>query len=91
MAFDTNKIPVLSRDIIARNDENGMLLFQVHTDEMYFVPFATYYSFIAKCDGSQTIEEIITDIDYGPDVKEGEKNIDGFVQELLKRDIITLW
>jgi hypothetical protein len=47
----------LSKDVILRRDPAGLLLFQVRTDEMYFVPHAAA-ALLKLVDGSRTLGEI---------------------------------
>ncbi len=47
----------LSNDVILRRDPAGLLLFQVRTDEMYFVPHAVA-ALLSFVDGSRTLGEI---------------------------------
>lgn len=89
MKYDNNTIPVLSYDVIARNDKNGILLFQVYSDEMYFVSFAAHEQIISKCDGSKTMKEIIGSINLPEPTK--LQHIHTFFKELEKRQIITIW
>ena len=89
MKFNINSIPLLSSDVITRKDKNGILLFQVHSDEMYFVSFAAYEHIISKCDGSKTIDEIINDIDLTN--MTDDNSIHTFFRELESRQIIVLW
>lgn len=89
MDFNYNTLPILSRDIIARQDSNGVLLFQVKTDEMYFVSQAAYQSILLHCNGSQTLREMI---EQSPSTTEGkEQDFEQFICELQKRKIIELW
>lgn len=91
MELNYHSLPVLSRDIIARNDRNGMLLFQVYTDEIYFVPFAVYNNFIVKCNGSQTLEEIVAKLDEEFRTEQGKEQLKKFIQQLLNKQILQLW
>jgi hypothetical protein len=91
MELDYNSLPLVSKDIIARNDANGILLFQVYTDEMYFVTFNIFNSFITKCNGSQTLQEIVREMGNAFGTKEAKEQISQFVNELLERKIIELW
>ena len=47
----------LSKDVIVRRDPSGLLLFQVRTDEMYFVPHGAA-ALLKLADGSRTLAEI---------------------------------
>lgn len=86
MSTFNDSIPLISSDVIARKDKNGMLLFQVYSDEMYFVSLSAYEQIISKCDGSKTVGELIDDIRT-----DNPSAIYSFLQELESRQIITLW
>lgn len=89
--LDKNALPVLSKDIISRKDDNGMLLFHVYTDEIYFIPFAAYDALLGKCNGSQTVQEIISTLPSEFITGDGRKRVDMFFNSLLEREIIQLW
>jgi hypothetical protein len=91
MNQDYDSIPVLSKDIIARKDTNGMLLFQVKSDEMYFISFNAYKSFLRNCDGSQTLWEVIGRSGMDIHDAEVEKSLEKFVDALCAKNIIELW
>jgi hypothetical protein len=91
MKLNKNLVPILSDDVIVRKDKNGMLLFQVYSDEMYFIPFSAYHSFLVKCDGSKTLKEIMDGIKYAATFVDKELRINNFINGLLQRKIITLW
>ncbi len=88
-----DSIPFLSKDVITREDENGMLLFQVPTDEMYYVNEEAY-SVLELLDGSITIEEIVEQLEASNNLfksKSGKHHFMNFVNELKKREIIEIW
>ncbi len=88
--MDYQAIPILSKDIISRKDSNGILLFQVQSDEMYFVTPVVYQSVIAKCDGSKTLAEISGQ--FPDSIKKNDLKIfEQFIDDLIKRNIIALW
>jgi len=89
MKLNINSIPLLYSDVIARKDKNGILLFQVRSDEMYFISFVAYEQIILKCDGSKTIDEIIKGLDLTKMID--DNSIYTFFRELENRKIISLW
>ena len=91
MKYAVDTIPILSRDVIKREDANGVLLFQVYSDEMYFVSFPAYDLFVSQCDGSSTLENIVKNMGEEFQTKDGENKVEYFIEELLNRKIIQLW
>ena len=91
MKHAADAIPILSRDVIKRDDANGVLLFQVYSDEMYFVSFPAYESFVSQCDGSATLGSIVEKMGGIQETPEGMEKIDDFIDELLRREIIHFW
>ena len=90
---DLNAIPVLSEHVMTRKDRNGMLLFEIPTDEMYFVTPNGFY-LVSLCNGSQTLAEIVNDLSArhtGPDFDELRSELLGFYSELKKRKLIQFW
>lgn len=90
---DLNAIPVLSEHVMTRKDSNGMLLFEIPTDEMYFVTDDGFF-LISLCNGSQTLGEIISGLnelqpESGSDALKTE--LLGFYSELEKRKLIHFW
>lgn len=88
--FDMNSIPLISKNIAFREDENGMLIFQIDTDEMYFVPHAVY-PLIELFNGANTCQDILDILrkneNFTPDII--KKSFVMFVKNLLSREIIT--
>ena len=80
----------MSKDIISRKDSNGILLFQVQSDEMYFVTPVVYHLVIAKCNGTQTLAEISGQLPENINKKDPEI-FEKFINDLIKRNIIALW
>lgn len=89
MNINNNLIPVIRKDIITRNDVNGILLFQVSSDEIYFVSKPFFYSVLIKCNGSQTIGEITNEIEC--DNENVKSYIKKLMTQLFERNIIELW
>jgi hypothetical protein len=86
--LNPNAIPLLSKDVVTRSDSNGMLLFQVRTDEMHFISEAAY-SVLNYCNGSQTISEIKAVIEpFLP--SSNSSQIDRFFESLVERNVIEL-
>jgi hypothetical protein len=86
-------IPVHSRDVVTRKDSEGTLLFQVRTDEMYFLSedaFALY----GLCDGSRTVAEIERLLARArPDLPEPKlrRLVEQFLESLADRNVVELW
>ena len=91
MEFNFNAIPLISRNVVVRNDSNGMLLFQVKTDEIYFIPFSTYKSVLLNCDGSNTLKEIYDQLSLEIGINREEEYFENFISNLYERNIIELW
>lgn len=91
MKHAVDAIPILSRDVIKREDTNGVLLFQVYSDEMYFISFAAYELFLSQCDGSATLGSIVENMGEINRMNDGENKIENFIDELLNRKIIQFW
>jgi hypothetical protein len=83
----------LSNDVITRRDPAGLLLFQVRTDEMYFVPHAAA-ALLKLVDGSRTLAEIgDAAMDLGP-VADGAaliSTITSLFSSLAERQVIEVW
>ena len=91
MKHTVDTIPILSRDVIKREDANGVLLFKVYSDEMYFVSFPAYDAFVSKCDGSATLGSIVEGMGEIYQTPEGINKVEHFIDELLRRKIIQFW
>jgi hypothetical protein len=57
MNIGPQTIPLRSKDVVTRKDSQGVLLFQVRTDEMHFISESAFALF-SLCDGSRTVGEI---------------------------------
>lgn len=90
-AFDINSIPLISKNIAFRKDDNGMLIFQINTDEMYFVSHATY-PLIALCNGANSCQDILNILKKYDNSKSDivSNTFEMFIKDLLSRDIISL-
>jgi len=91
MKHAIDAIPILSRDVIKREDANGVLLFQVYSDEMYFVSFSAFDAFVSKCDGSATLGNIVEAMGEIYQTTDGVNKVEDFIDELLSRKIIQFW
>lgn len=91
--LDKTAIPIQSRDVVVRKESEGMLLFQIRTDEMYFISNSGF-ELLRLCDGSLTItqiEEVFT-----KDLSQLEKfeccqQIERLMVNLADRKVIELW
>jgi hypothetical protein len=91
MAIDYNAIPIVSKDIVARKDSNGMLLFQVRSDEIFFIPSSAYNSILLNCDGSQTLEELHKQLNTEEEPGKLTEDFENFISKLHERKVIELW
>jgi len=86
-------IPLISRDVVHRNDPKGVLLFQVRTDEIHFLD-RNAYSLFQLCDGSRTISEI-EELLVGDTKSESNRDpiqrFERFLNDLAERDLIEVW
>lgn len=86
-------IPLVSRDVVHRNDPRGVLLFQVRTDEIHFLD-KDAYSLFQLCDGARTISEIeallVGDTENGSNADARER-FERFLNDLAERSLIELW
>ena len=88
-----NTIPLPSKGTVTRKETRGTLLFQVETDEMYFLPEKAF-SFFRLCDGTRTVEQIEQLLaHYQPEfaTEEGREQIEHFLEELAARGLVELW
>lgn len=89
----TDAIPFLSKDVITRSDSNGILIFQVRTDEMHFIS-ENASALLTLCNGSRTISEIedlivkLQPAAAETDLKSGVKN---FLESLVERRVLEIW
>lgn len=86
-------VPVRSKNVVTRKDADGVLLFQVLTDEMYFVPEAGY-ALLSLCDGSRTlaeIEELLARRQPELGTTEAREMITRFINDLTARHVLELW
>lgn len=89
--FNWSAIPLISDNVVFRDDENGMLIFQIHTDEMYFVSNETY-AIIQKCNGANTCDDIVSGIMGQSKMTptEIQSFFIKFIENLIERKIIEL-
>jgi len=89
--FDMNSIPLISKNIAFREDENGILIFQIDTDEMYFISHAVF-PLIELCNGANSCQDILDILrkneNSTPDIINNSFVM--FVKNLLSREIISL-
>lgn len=91
--LDTNSIPLLSKDVITRRDSNGVLLFQVRTDEMHFLS-ENAFALLKLCDGSRTlseIEEVFFEFQPESAMIGAKTDIEGFLESLVIRRVLEVW
>jgi hypothetical protein len=91
--MDNNVLPVASSDVIRRRERDGVLLFQVRTDEMFYVSPDAFRLF-SLCDATRTVGEIMEHVAAvrGREVTAGEKDgIVHFFDELARRGLVELW
>lgn len=88
--LDLNSVPLISKGIVFRKDDNGMLIFQINTDEMYFVSHEIF-PLIELCNGANTCQDIL-EILKGNDSQttDIDKSYSMFIENLLHRDLISL-
>lgn len=91
--MDNNVLPVANGDVIQRRERDGVLLFQVHTDEMFYISPDAFRLF-RMCDGTRTVGEIVEHVEAvrGQEVTNDEKDgIVHFFNELARRSLVELW
>ena len=91
--LDPETLPIHSRDVVARKDSDGMLLFQVRTDEMHFISKDAFTLF-SLCDGSRTVIEIeeLLECSRSELATLGLRaQIEQFIERLAERNIVELW
>ncbi len=83
----------LSKDVILRRDPSGLLLFQVRTDEMYFIPHAAA-ALLKLVDGSRTLDEIEAEallLDPTTDRETFVPAMTSLLSSLAERQLIEVW
>ena len=86
-------IPLISQNIVTRQEQGGALLFEIESDEMYFVTHAVY-ELLQLCDGSRTVEEleaIVAERVGGQEELEDRRRVEACLQELVIRHVVDLW
>jgi hypothetical protein len=86
-------IPVLSKDVITRRDSNGVLIFQVRTDEMHFIS-ENAFALLTLCNGSRTISEIekLVFKDQPKSIKtKSRERVENFLESLVERRVLEVW
>lgn len=89
----TDAILYLSKDVITRPDSNGVLIFQVRTDEMHFVS-ENASALLALCNGSRTIseiEEVVAEFQPEATKTKLKSYVEQFVESLVERRILEIW
>jgi len=87
MKFDKNSILLINHDVIARSDTNGRLLFQVSSDEIYFVSEPIYKMFLSNCYGSATLGEMLETLNVDEELI---PQFMEFIYKLVQRKIIDV-
>lgn len=86
-------IPLISQNIVTRQEQGGALLFEIESDEMYFVTHAVY-ELLQLCDGSRTVEEleaIVAERVGGQEELEDRRRVEACLEELAIRHVVDLW
>jgi hypothetical protein len=89
----TDALLTLSKDVILRRDPSGLLVFQIRTDEMYFVPHAAA-ALLKLVDGSRTLAEIgdaAMDLEPAADRIALMPAISSLFASLAERQVIEVW
>jgi len=89
----TDALLTLSKDVIVRRDAFGVLLFQVRTDEMYFVPHAAA-ALLRLVDGSRTLVEIgeaALNLEAEADRAALLPAIESLFSSLAERQVVEVW
>jgi hypothetical protein len=92
MDIGSRTIPLRSKDVVTRKDAQGVLLFQVRTDEMHFISESAFALF-SLCDGSRTVQEIQEFVAANqPEISSprGRTLIADFIESLAQRNVIEL-
>lgn len=92
MSITSDTIPLRSKDVVTRKDAQGMLLFQVRTDEMHFISNNAFALF-SLCDGSRTVKEIQDFVAVNqPEMASPDRRIQiaQFIESLAQRNILEL-
>jgi hypothetical protein len=92
MNFGADTIPMLRPDVIARDDPNGKLLFQISTDEMYLVDTPSF-ALLSLCDGQRTLMQIaglVADA-KGANTEDVVAAVTPFFTELVHHGLIEIW
>lgn len=88
MLIDDNSIAVVSPDVIVRPDAQGILLFQVRTDEMHFVTPSAHLIW-SLCDGNRTVGELLDEVTHDND--EQRMAVRALLDSLATRSLIEIW
>lgn len=86
-------IPILSKDVITRPDANGVLIFQVRTDEMHFIT-ENAAALLSLCSGSRTIseiEEIVAENQPEKFKTKTKRGVENFLESLVERKVLEIW
>lgn len=81
-------IPLVAKDVIARSEADGVLLFHVESDEMYFVP-ETVAELLMRCDGSRNAAELVRAAAGSADGAGGDAM--RVLDELAQRLLVEVW
>jgi hypothetical protein len=91
--LNDNSIPILSKDVITRRDSNGVLIFQVRTDEMHFLS-ENAFALLTFCNGSRTIREIeklVAGYQPEPSKPTSKNHVVNFLESLIDRRVLEIW
>ena len=86
-------IPILSKDVITRPDANGVLIFQVRTDEIHFIT-ENAFALLSLCNGNRTIseiEEIATENQPEQVKTKTRRGVENFLESLVERRVLEIW
>jgi hypothetical protein len=93
IVWETSAVPLRSRDVVTREEPGGVLLFQVRSDEMFFIS-RNAYALFELFDGARTIgdlADLLTEDANLGDRSEALGFLQGFAQELASRQLIEIW
>ena len=86
-------VPLIARTVAARRDGDGVLLFEIDSDEMYFVT-PTVHAILKLCDGSRTVADLEGAVaeQLGRALAPAERQgVVDCITQLEARQLVELW
>jgi len=90
MKYALDCIPVISRDVIKRENSRRVFLCHRYSEEIFFISFTAYNTFLLQFDGRSSLGCILKNMGEVCQNKNKENSVEYFFDILVSKEIIRL-